>query len=253
MKNKYLFALLYLLALSCGKAAVVEPEPEEPGPGEEFWIPDAPQNAVEANVFAVEYFLSLPSEAETSSHILNSKDKRPVLYLFGHVQYVPGKPNALVKTAVASKCYPFFIQSGETSFSGNGGTGFLTRYSISSFDGECSGVPFGGPTVTLALSAAEDITIYGCNASAPEQLASVVESRSKAFYGDAVMLGVYDGDADRMKEFAEVKALGMRFDHISVGDRVIYTLVQPGYVNRGFETNRLGGTDYVKVLFEKLY
>ncbi len=255
MKNKLLFALFSLLALSCGKASVTEPGSGEPGAGpeEEYRIPDAPQNIVEANVFALEYFLALPSEAVISAHILEAQEKRPLVYLFNGVQYVPGKSNAIVKAAVSSKCYPFFIQSGETSFSGNGGTGFLTRYSISNFDGECAGVPFGGPVVAVSLSTVANITMYSCNCSSPEQLASVVKSRSKTVYGDAVIVGIYGGDAVGMKEFAEGKALGMRFDSITVGDRVLYSLVQPGYVNRGFEKNTLGGVDYVRILFEKLY
>ena len=247
--------MLSLLAVSCGKPSATEPGSGEPGTGpeEEFRIPDAPTSAVEANVFAVELFLSLPSEAAVSAHILDARDKRPLVYIFNDVRYVPGKPNAIVSTAVSSKCYPFFIQSGATSFSGNGGTGFLTRYSISNFDGECAGVPFGGPTVSAALTTVTDITIYSCNCSTREELASVVESRSKTVYGDAVIVGSYGGDAALMKEFAESKALGMRFDSITVGDKVLYSAVQPGYVNRGFEKGSTGGVDYVKILFEKLY
>ncbi len=250
MKNRFCFALLSLLALSCGKTP--EPGPQ-PVPDEEFRIPDPPQTVVESNMFVVEWFPDLPSEAEASGHILASNDKKPLVYIFDRVQYVPGQSTPLVSTAVGSKCYPFFIQAGATSFSGNGGTGFLTRYSISDFDGECAETPFGGPVITTALSSVVSIAIYGCNCSTPQQLTSVVGARSQAFYGDAVMVGAYGGDPEQMKEIAGSKVLAMRFDYVAVSDKIIYSIVQPGYVNRGFEKKALGDIEYVRILFEKLY
>lgn len=256
MKNKFLLAIFVLLAISCKKDPVTDPGSTPGGgdkPQEEFKIPEAPETAVESNTFVIEYFLSLPSESAISDHILNSKDKRPLLYIFDKVTYTPNQSNALVQAAISSKCYPFFTQAGATSYSGNRGTGFLTRYTISEFDGECAGTPFGGPMITTSLKTIINLRMYNCNCSTPKEFTSVVESRKNIIYGDAVTVGIYGGDAQEMKEISESKVLSMRFDYFKIGDKVIFSAVQPGYVNRGFEKKSLGGVDYIRIFIEKLY
>ena len=129
----------------------------------------------------------------------------------------------------------------------------MTRYVISGFDGECDGTPFGGPTILTALNTAVSITFYNVTCTSKEQLASVVNSKKSAMYGDAVVYGYCDGDPKALKEFAEGKALSMRFDYTTLNGKTFYTLLQPGYVNRGFEKQSYDGIEYVKILFEKLY
>lgn len=253
MKNRYI-ALLMMLSLvwACGKTNEPQPEPEKPKP-DEFVIPQAPENVVSSNTFAVEYFSAMPASSKTVSHILGASGKRPMVYVFDNVKYTPGKKTEIVETAMEAKSFPFFLQKGATSFSGNLGTGFLTRYVISGFDGECDGTPFGGPTILTALNTAVSITFYNVTCKSKEQLASVVNSKKSAMYGDAVVYGYCDGDAKELKEFAEGKALSMRFDYTTLNGKTFYTLVQPGYVNRGFDKQSFDGIEYVKILFEKLY
>lgn len=160
MKNRYIALLMMLsLAGACGKTDEPQPEPEKPNP-EEFVIPQAPENVVSSNTFAVEYFSAMPASSKTASHILGASGKRPMVYVFDNVKYTPGEQTEIVEAAMAAKSFPFFLQKGATSFSGNLGTGFLTRYVISGFDGECDGTPFGGPTILTALNTAVSITFY---------------------------------------------------------------------------------------------
>lgn len=244
--------MMLSLVMACGKTNEPQPEPEKPKP-DEFVIPQAPENVVSSNTFAVEYFSAMPASSKTASHILGASGKRPMVYVFDNVKYTPGEQTEIVETAMAAKSFPFFLQKGATSFSGNLGTGFLTRYVISGFDGECDGTPFGGPTILTALNTTVSITFYNVTCTSKEQLASVVNSKKSTMYGDAVVYGYCDGDAKELKEFAEGKALSMRFDYTTLNGKTFYTLLQPGYVNRGFDKQSFDGIEYVKILFEKLY
>ena len=251
MKNRAVYFLpILLIVFSCGKT---QPPTHKPQPPQDYVIPQAPATPVEANLFAIEYFVSMPTADVISKHITNYKGKKPLVYTFGNSKYVPGKSNELIIAALSSKCFPFFLQAGATSFSGNGGTGFLTKYNISNFDGSCTGIPYGGPTVPTTLSSTVNIGIYFCNCSKPQQLSDIIISSSKTLYGDAVIFGQYDGDAEEMKKYAESKSLGMRFDYIIHSGKCFYTLMQPGFVNRGFETISSEGKDYIKITIEKLY
>ena len=78
--------MMLFLAGACGKTD--EPQPEKPNP-EEFVIPQAPENVVSSNTFAVEYFSAIPAASKTASHILGASGKRPRVYVFDNVKYTP--------------------------------------------------------------------------------------------------------------------------------------------------------------------
>ena len=107
--------------------------------------------------------------------------------------------------------------------------------------------------ITTSLKTNVNLRMYNCNCSTPKEFTSVVESRKNIIYGDAVTVGIYGGDAQEMKGISESKVLSMRFDYFKIGDKVIFSAVQPGYVNRGFEKKSLGRVDYVRIFIEKLY
>ena len=65
-----------------------------------------------------------------------------------------------------------------------------------------------------------------------------------------MLVGEFVGeDPAEVKKFAESRNLGMRFDYVKAGERTVYTLVQPGFANRGFDVNG----DCVTIRFEKFY
>ena len=82
--------MMLFLAGACGKTDEPQPKPEKPNP-EEFVIPQAPENVVSSNTFAVEYFSAMPASSKTASHILGASGKRPMVYVFDNVKYTPGK------------------------------------------------------------------------------------------------------------------------------------------------------------------
>lgn len=86
--------MMLSLVGACGKTDKPQTEPEKPKP-EEFVIPQAPENVVSSNTFAVEYFSAMPASSKTASHILGASGKRPMVYVFDNVKYTPGEQTDL--------------------------------------------------------------------------------------------------------------------------------------------------------------
>ena len=248
--NRILPLILALLGIAaCTKTS---DKGEDTPPKEEYSLPEVSETIVDGNTFNVEFFLKLDAPSYASSHILYFTGKKPLVYMYADVGYIPGKASALVETALLSKTYPFMVQYDATSEKGNLSTGILTRYSVSGFDGVIlpEGLFMGGVNFNIPLASVVSMTFYSARISSGEQLKALATARHSTLYGDSVLVGEFVGeDPAEVKKFAESRNLGMRFDYVKAGERTVYTLVQPGFANRGFDVNG----DCVTIRFEKFY
>ena len=124
----------------------------------EVIVPEAPEEIVEGNVFVVDFFSDLEGGSGffdtrdwnlAAGHILAQSGKRPVVYMFDGTGFSAGEVNPALRIANNVKGNAFFAQSEATSDHVDG-TGIVTLYQISDYDGIVSGSTFmSGCTILL--------------------------------------------------------------------------------------------------------
>lgn len=245
MKKNNFFAIIFIFSiLGAGCTPVTRNEEKEE---EEWKLPEIPQEIVQSNVFLSEIFLSLEDPDILAGHILSEQGKRPVVYAVNGTKIVPGESSDIVKAALLSSSFPYFIQRGNTDISGMHGYGLLTKYPISNFDN--------GMTFNLPLTQIIQVHIFFRDINNKEELKSVVAERKLLLAKDAVILGFTDSkEAESIKSLCESREMGFRFDYFDIGNgRAIFSIVNISYANRGFESLKYINMNYFKVSIEKIF
>lgn len=243
MKKTNFFVLALIFAI-LGEGCTPAPRNKEE---EEWKLPEIPQEIVQSNVFVSEIFLSMEDPDILAGHILSEQGKRPVVYAVNGTKIVPGESSDIVKAALLSSSFPYFIQNGNTDISGMHGYGLLTKYPISNFDS--------GMTFKIPLKQIIQVHIFFRDINNKEELKSVVAERKLLLAKDAVILGFTDSkEAESIKFLCESREMGFRFDYFDIGNgRAIFSIVNTSYANRGFESLKYINMNYFKVSIEKIF
>ena len=243
MKKNNFFVLALIFAI-LGEGCTPTPRNKEE---EEWKLPEIPQEIIQANVFVSEIFLSVENADIIAGHILSEQGKRPVVYAVNGTKLIPGESSDIVKAALLSSSFPYFIQDGNTNVSGMRGYGLLTKYPISNFDN--------GMTFNLPLTQIIQVHIFFRDINNKEELRSVIGERKIILAKDAVILGFTDSkEAESIKSLCESREMGFRFDYFDIGNgRAIFSIVNTSYANRGFESLKYINMNYFKVSIEKIF
>lgn len=243
MKKTNFFVLALIFAI-LGEGCTPTPRNKEE---EEWKLPEIPQEIIQANVFVSEIFLSVENADIIAGHILSEQGKRPVVYAVNGTKLIPGESSDIVKAALLSSSFPYFIQDGNTNVSGMRGYGLLTKYPISNFDN--------GMTFNLPLTQTIQVHIFFRDIKNKEELKSVIGERKTLLGKDAVILGFTESrEAESIQSLCESREMGFRFDYFDIGNgRAIFSIVNTSYANRGFESLKYINMNYFKVSLEKIF
>lgn len=259
----YIFFLLSIAAVACTKPSAGTDGPDGPDkPG--IVLPEVPENAVEVNVFYVDFFSALDdadffgirSTSVAVDHIKEQTGKKPVLYMFDRADYKMGESIPAVKMGIDLKYdTPLFAQNMLPASSVEG-TALLTPYIISDYDGVLAdGAFMSGCTIPVPLNTAEKITIYTARIEKTAQLESIFDARYDKLHHDGVLVGtVLSSEKAGVGEFVREKGGAVRYMTFDSKDSLydLFVIVPGGFVCRGMEPLKKVNLPYWRISIEKL-
>ena len=227
-------------------------------------LPEPPEQIVGKNVFVIDFFSTLEDDGSffemraasvAASHIAGQTDKRPVMYLFDRADAEAGKSNPAVEIALEVKAQPFFAQNRRSSDKVEG-TGIVTPYMVSDYDGAAVGEYFmSGCTVPVPLSEITPVCVFTARIDDAAGAGKVFEEKSDRLVRDAVVVGTVSRDAK--DELAELLAFGyptvrVMFYGSEDTEYDLFVLVPGSFVCRSIESLRMVNLPYYRISIEKL-
>ena len=254
-----------LLVTSCDETSFggnhTEGGVDEGGSSVENLVP--PETIKESNVFVVDFFSTLEDDGSfftmrsTDSavqHISSASGKRPLVYMFDRSDFEVGKNNPMTDIAYKTGTWQFFAQKENTKLSKTAGTGMVTHYSISDFDGIASnGAYMSGCMLPAPLSTPVQIVFYTARITSTEQLRTIHSLRSNKLLGDAVVIATVGNDI-KVEAMAFVKDnMALRADCFGSTDTSldVLVIVPASYVCRSIQQLKTANLPYYRVSIEK--
>lgn len=259
MKRILTYLLLPLLLLSCN-GGVSGNGTDKPVPE----MPEPPENVKQSNVFIVDFFSTLESEGSffdgrdtgVALGFINDQatsGKLSVAYMFDRSDFRPGENNPLTAMAMNNKLYQFFAQSSPTVNGLIEGTGIITRYTISDYDGACISDSFiSGCTQPLPIQNASKAWIATARFTSVKAADELVSAKSLRMIGDAIVVGTVENSV-KEEIVAALESHSLRvMCYGSVDTRKDLIVVLPaGFVCRGIESGKRINLPYFRVSIEK--
>lgn len=235
---------------------------EEGKPG--VTVPEAPEEIVEGNVFVVDFFSDLEGGSGffdtrdwnlAAGHILAQSGKRPVVYMFDGTGFSAGEVNPALRIANNVKGNAFFAQSEATSDHVDG-TGIVTLYQISDYDGIVSGSTFmSGCTIPVPLTQSTPICIFTSTISSAEDVSTILNEGKSRLYYDAVLVGtVSNGVREEVEKYLQEDGGMIRYTfHETDGKSSSLAVIVPAsFVCRDISFMDVSGFPCYRVSVEKL-
>ncbi|MCM1198633.1 MAG: hypothetical protein NC308_07075, partial [Clostridium sp.] len=177
--------------------------------------------------------------------------------LFDRSDYETGKVNPAVKIAYQAGAQPFFAQSGKSVDGMIRGTGIVSSYMISDFDGACAGGEsfISGSTVPVPLNAMTPVCVFTAfidDIKAAAQLFDVIEYRIRH---DGIVIGtVANSVRNDLKTYVNEHFPVVRLELYGSGetDKDLFVIVPGSFVCRGMEPLEKANLPYWRISIEKL-
>lgn len=167
-------------------------------------IPVPPEEVDMENVFLVDFMTTLTDESFLSRYettaveqqIKAQTGKKPLVNLIDRMDFEAGTPHPLVQLAKQLSAYPFFAQVAGTGRAMTPGTGILTIYPISDYDGAAleDETFISGCMLRAPLNPAADIIIYTARLEKEGQLDRIMEARRDRILKNGVLIGTIRKD-----------------------------------------------------------
>ena len=222
-----------------------------------------PDEVKSANLFLIDFFSTLEDEGSfftmrdpdsAVQHISGATGKMPVIYMFDRCDFVVGQENPMTKAAYRIGAWQFFSQNEPTSSSVVKGTGILTRYVISDFDGMSSeGVFMSGCVQPVPMSTATYVCMYTARIDSLEDIRIIAGHRSQDLLGESVVVATVSNDVKRevVKYIEENMSLRANVYGSEDTELDLLVIVPMSYVCRSIEKGTTVNLPYYRVSIEK--
>ena len=252
------------VAAACGK--IDDNKPVDGGgdnttPPVEELVP--PQQVNESNLFIADFFSTLENDASYFSarstdiavqHINGASGKRPLVYMFDRTDYEVGKSNPMNDIAYKTASWQLFAQNQPTNQGVIEGTGMITKYVISDYDGIASnGTYMSGTMIPAPLSASTPIFFYTARISSVDQIKEIHKQRGSALLGDAVVIATVDNKVKGEVMNLVTNNMSMRAECLASEATAldVLVIVPMSYVCRSIQEMKTGNLPYYRVSIEK--
>ena len=226
-------------------------------------LPEPPAKPNSANQFYVDFFSSLEDDGyffETrdtgvaSEYVKGQTGMKSVVYMFDRADFTVGVSHPFNKMSYDINVYQFFAQSNKTTPTTTEGTGIVTRYIISRFDGLAqNGAYMSGCTIPVPLNKSTPICIYTTKIKSLDQIKEIHKAKSQALQGDAVIVGTVDNKVkDEVTNYIK-NTMSLRAEVLESNDTAmdLLVVVPASYVCRAIEPGMRVNLPYYRVLIEK--
>ena len=262
MKRLYIIATLALIAL----IAVSSCTPSNPssGGGDEGGVPsmpEPPEQAIDAHVFIVDIFTTLDDESffarrdvsVAKEYIRAQQQKLSLAYLFDRADFIVGECHPMTDIALSLGVNQLFAQSASTGEYKTEGTGIITRYPISDYDGIASdGAYLSGFRMSVPVTGTPSIYISTARISSLDQARTIYEARKHRLVSDCVVIGTVASDVrDEVVKFFNLSSVrAMSYGSADTAYDLL-VLCPADYVCRGIEAGKTVNLPYYRVSIEK--
>lgn len=264
MKLKTILIFATLLCVACHKTDNTGGGSGGDEPSGDYVAPEAPSAVNQSNLFNVDFFTDLQDAPYFTArdynvavtHILAQTGKRPLIYMFDRSDFAAGVSYPHVN--IAYKCvYNAFFAQNKTSGSTNEGTGMVTPYLVSSYDGVgiSDKVYASGCTLPAPLSAMTSICLYTCRIDSVGQIKALVEVRGSVLQNNGCVIGTIRPDAfTGAAEWLKKNFKDFRFVSFATNDTpyVLFVFSPVWYVCRVAEYREVVNLPYYRISIEKL-
>lgn len=249
-----------LVLLPCCTAGTQPSEGD--GPKEEEGLPEPPDQMNESNVFIVDFFTALDGEGDffarrdvsvASQYVKDLSGKRPVAVMFDRTDFTVGKSSPMTAISYATGWWPFFAQCSSLEDGVVKGTGIVTPYTVSDYDGcAVDGAYMSGCLIPVPLNTATKVYVSTAGMTDAGKMASICSRKLSALSDNVVVIGtVACAEADALAKYAS--SVGLRIALLgSEGTAYdLFVLTPAEYVCRSMEQNRRVNLPYYRISIEK--
>ncbi len=260
--KKYWLLCLAAFAVACGGSD--DGSGDEPGPGGGDYVPyDPPATIDPGNVFKVCVFSTLSDEklfegrdqSVVSDFINAYSGQKPLVYMLERSDSKTGSTLPHVNIAFKSKCYAFFAQHTATADEVKG-TGIVTKYVISDYDGLIgNGLRISGCLVPAPLSPATQVYLYTTRLENLDQAKELVAKRGSALQYNGIVVGsIRNTIAEETVTYLKknFKNYRIAFARSTATDYDLFVLTPVDFVCREIEPAEKVNYPYYTVSIEKL-
>lgn len=255
MKLKFIFPFLVPAIM-----AACKPDNQTSGGGDNT-LPEPPETVVDAHVFIVDLFSTLGEDSffigrdpsVAAEYIKNQQQKLSLVYMFDRSDFTVGESNPMTDIAYATGLNPLFAQCNATDGTMTPGTGMLTRYPISDYDGiSCEGAHLSGCRISVPVTGTPSIYISTAKIVSLHQAETIYRERKNRLASDCIIVGtVANGESRQVVDYFNSGSL--RAVAYSVGDNDFDILVvtPANYVCRGYVEGKTVNLPYYRISIEK--
>ena len=254
-----------VLMVSCSKpnGPVTPVGPEPPVPPQPEVMPVPPEEVVENNLFAVDFFTSLSDEkyfdkrdpSVIISYIKGLSGRKPLVYMIDRSDFEVGKANPLLPLARELEYTSYFAQN-INSGSYIQGTGMLTFYPVKKYDGVCAGnnLFMSGCLVNAPLNQSTPVYVYTSRILSADGFSKIFGLRKERLFKEGVVIGtVLNSEKEEFKTFIEgAGPLRLSFAGSDSSGYDLFVIVPGSFVCRKIESGQKVNHPYYRVTIEKL-
>ena len=267
VENKIFQILLPLMLIAC----TPDPGPENNGGegdgtgedngGSTELVP--PDEVKSTNLFLIDFFSTLEDEGpfftqrdpdSAVQHISGGTGKVPVIYMFDRCDFVVGQESPMTKAAYRLGAWQFFAQIEPTTSSTVKGTGILTRYIISDFDGiGTEGVYMSGCVQPVPMKTTTAVCMYTARIDSVDDIQTIADLKSQDLLGESVVVATVANKvkADVVKYIENNMSLRACVYGSEDTELDVLVIVPMSYVCRSIEKSAAVNLPYYRVSIEK--
>ena len=224
-------------------------------------LPEPPETVVDARVFIVDLFTTLQDGyyftgrdvSIAAEYIREQQQKLSIVYMFDRADFTVGKSHPMTDISYALGVNPLFAQCGPTTETTTPGTGIVTRYPISDYDGfACEGAFLSGCRISVPITGTPALYVSTSKINSLSQAETIYENRKQRLVSDTVIIGTVATEIrDQVLDFftsGSLRTTAMGSDGTEY-DIIVVTPAE--YVCRGFEAGQKVNLPYYRVSIEK--
>ena len=196
------------------------------------------------------FWSALPLDISTACFIL----ALPVIYMFDRCDFVVGQESPMTKAAYRLGAWQFFAQIEPTTSSTVKGTGILTRYIISDFDGiGTEGVYMSGCVQPVPMKTTTAVCMYTARIDSVDDIQTIADLKSQDLLGESVVVATVANKvkADVVKYIENNMSLRACVYGSEDTELDVLVIVPMSYVCRSIEKSAAVNLPYYRVSIEK--
>lgn len=224
-------------------------------------LPEPPETVTDAHVFIVDMFSTLEDEkffvgrdvSVAAEYIRSQSPKLSLMYFFDRADFTVGQSHPMTDIAYSLGVNQLFAQCGPTSDGTIPGTGIITRYPLSDYDGiACDGAYMCGCKVPVPVTGTPQVYLSTARICSLSQAETIFALRKLHLISDTIIVGTVSNQIkDKVLEYFESMSLRTVCMESDQTEYDIFVVTPAEYVCRGFEAGKTVNLPYYRVSIEK--